>query len=130
MVCHPGQGTDVGAHVLTRPADAPAHGSSLGTLPGCRNAGAITEEHHVKAATLGGAGKLLEHAQIGEASVHPRPGHAPAAIKVGVGHVTGKMHQGFHCKSVLVLLMCCTDLLANHALGGWREKFTTVDIAY
>src|SRR3981081_3546226 len=78
-----GEDRDVGAHVLSWPADAPAHGLVLRSSPGARDAGAVAEEQHVDAAALGDAGDLLEHADIRIEPAGPGTRHAPAPLEMG-----------------------------------------------
>ena len=62
---------DPGAHFETRPRHAIAHGVFDRALPGVRDAGAVTEEDHIKAAALGGARNLFEHADVWMMPVDP-----------------------------------------------------------
>ena len=59
------------AHVVTRPADAPAHRLVARSLPGVRDAGAVPEEQHVDATAFGDARDLLVDIEVGIGSSGP-----------------------------------------------------------
>ena len=65
---------DPGAHFETRPRHAMAHGVFDRALPGVWNTGAVTWEDHIKAAALGRARNLFEHADVWMMPVNPGVG--------------------------------------------------------
>src|ERR1700716_1255087 len=80
------------AHIVPRPADAPAHRLVARSLPGVGDTGAIPEEQHVDATAFGNARDFLVDIEVGIGPSGPRPRHPPAPVQVGVRDVERQVY--------------------------------------
>jgi hypothetical protein len=99
MLCQLAQRRDVAAHILSRPADAPANGFFRRAAPGRRNAGTVAEEQHVDETAFGDARDLLEDGEIRIDRAGPRARQLPAALEMRPGQVESEMHFRLHAQA-------------------------------
>src|SRR6185436_20507701 len=83
-----------------------AHGVFDRALPGIRDTGAVTEEDHIKAAALGRARNLFEHADVWMMPVNPGVGQAPMRLD----------HRPRQIKREVYLLLHWTSLTTDRRI--------------